>query len=140
MKAIDLERICRTTDTSDEAIMFRLRSCREATKLSVSDLASSMGLYRKEFEAQERLEPHCRDLARHYHCAFQFPFDFIYGGEYEVIKATLSDAEIKDLELIESEANADDDESNTVSPAHLALREVLSRSDKSLSDEAPTTD
>ena len=54
-----------------------------------------------------------------------------YGGEYEIIKATLSEAKIKALEVIETEANADDDESNTVSPAHLELREVLLGLDES---------
>lgn len=85
MKQIEIERICRTADTSDEAIMYRLHACRLFTGLSVEQLASSMGLYRHEFEAQERLEPDCRKLARYYYCGPQLPFDFIYGGETDCI-------------------------------------------------------
>lgn len=121
MEDIEVERICRTTNTSDEAIKYRLRACREATGLSIGELASSMSLYPSEFKAQERLDPHCRDLARHYHSVFHFPFDFIYGGETEIIAATLK----KEGE------QGDDGESDKVDPFHAALREALLGSSRS---------
>ena len=121
MEDIEIERICRTADTSDDAVKHRLRACREATGLSIGELASSMNLYPSEFKAQERLDPHCRDLARHYHGVYHLPFDFIYGGETEIIAATLK-----------NEGEQDDDDGNDkVDPSHAALREALLRSSRS---------
>ncbi|AUQ58777.1 hypothetical protein PhaeoP30_01862 [Phaeobacter inhibens] len=85
MEDIEVERIFRTTDTSDDAVKLRLRACRAYTGFSVKQIADSLLLTSKEIEAQERLEPHCHDLARYYYNGPQLPFDFIYGGETDHI-------------------------------------------------------